>query len=59
MDLNAAKLANDRASRLTRASMVACFVIASGLLLASLAMAHGVKAQSTAPTLATLTLLPD
>ena len=58
MDLNAAKLANDRASRLTRASMAACFVIASGLLLASLAMAHGVKVPKAASTTAISTLLP-
>jgi hypothetical protein len=39
MDLNAANLADGRAGRLTRASMIACFVIASVMLLASLAMA--------------------
>jgi hypothetical protein len=41
MDLNAAKLADGRAGRLTRASMIACFFIASAMLLASLAMAKG------------------
>ncbi len=41
MDLNAAKLADGKASRLTWASLIICFVIASGMLLASLAMAHG------------------
>jgi hypothetical protein len=41
MDLNAANLADGKAGRLTRASMIACFVIASAMLLASLAMAKG------------------
>jgi hypothetical protein len=41
MDLNAANLADGRAGRLTRASMTACFVIASAMLLASLTMAKG------------------
>jgi hypothetical protein len=41
MDLNAANLADGIAGRLTRASMIACFVVASAMLLASLAMAKG------------------
>ncbi len=57
MDLNAAKLADDRVSRLTRAAMIACFAIASGLLLASLAMAHGVIGPHTLMT-TPATLLP-
>ena len=39
MDLNAANLADERAWRLTRASMIGCFVVASAMLIASLAMA--------------------
>lgn len=41
MDLEAAKLANARAGRWTTAGMAACFVLAGGLLLASLAVADG------------------
>lgn len=54
MDLHAAKLADGRASRLTRLSLIACFVVASVMLLASLATAHGMKSQS--PTLSTTVL---
>ena len=42
MDLKAANLADERAWRLTRFSLICCFVLASGMLIASLAMAHGV-----------------
>ncbi len=41
MDLEAAKLANARAGRWTTAGMAACFVLAGGILLASLAVAGG------------------
>lgn len=41
MDLNAAMLADSKAVRLTRAGMLACFVVASVMLLTSLAMAKG------------------
>ncbi len=41
MDLNAANLSDDKATRLARASIFICFVIASVMLIASLAMAHG------------------
>lgn len=41
MDLDAAKLADQRAVRLSRAGMLACFVIACVMLIASLAMAKG------------------
>ena len=46
MDLNATHLADNKTSRLARVSMMVCFVIASDMLLASLAMAHGTKSQS-------------
>lgn len=46
MDLNAAKLADGKASRLTRWSLLVCFVVASGMLLASLATAHGLKSET-------------
>ena len=51
MDLNAAKIADDRVARLTRAGMFACFLIASVLLLTSLALAKGVpqSIMTTAP----------
>ena len=41
MDLRAANFTDGKAGWLTRASMIACFVIASVMLLASLAMANG------------------
>jgi hypothetical protein len=41
MDLKAANLADDRASRMTRIGMIVCFSFASVMLLASLAMANG------------------
>jgi hypothetical protein len=47
MDLKAANLADERAWRWTRASMIACFGIASVLLLASLATANGLTASHT------------
>lgn len=56
MDLHAAKLADRKASRLTRLSLIACFVIASGMLLASLATAHGMKDQSA---MLSTTVLPN
>lgn len=56
MDLNAAKLANGKASRLTRLSLIVCFVLASGMLLASLATAQSMKSQSTAQSLSTSSL---
>jgi hypothetical protein len=46
MDLKAANLADGRALRLTRISMIACFVVASVMLLASLAMAKSSNAVS-------------
>ena len=48
MDLKAATLADLKARRLTRAGMTICFIIAGGMLLASLAMAHGTKSQHLA-----------
>jgi hypothetical protein len=48
MDLTAANLSHEKACRLTRASMIACFVVASGMLLTSLAMAKGITASQTA-----------
>lgn len=45
MDLNAANQADERAVRLTRASMITCFVIASVMLLASLAMAKSANVE--------------
>ena len=53
MDLNAAKLANGKASRLTRLSLIVCFVLASGMLLASLATAQSMKAHSMTQSLST------
>ena len=47
MDLSVANLADERARRLTRASMIACFVIASVMLITSLAMANGSKANQS------------
>jgi hypothetical protein len=41
MDLKAANLADEKAGWVTRTSMIACFVIASVMLLTSLAMANG------------------
>ena len=58
MDLNAAKLADGRASRLTKLSLIICFVVASGMLLASLATAHGAKSLSASQQLST-TVLPN
>ncbi len=46
MDLKAANLADDKASRITRLCMIACFVIASVLLLTSLAMAQKSQART-------------
>lgn len=46
MDLRAADLADLKPNRLTRVSMMVCFVIASGMLLASLAMARGATSQT-------------
>lgn len=40
MDLEAARLSNLRASRMTRAGMIACYVLAGVMLIASLAMAQ-------------------
>lgn len=40
MDLEAAHLANSRAARLARFGMLACFVLAGGMLIASLAAPH-------------------
>ena len=45
MDLKAANLSDERAWRITRASMIACFVVASAMLIASLAMANGFTAR--------------
>lgn len=53
MDLNAAKLANGKTNRLTRLSLIVCFVLASGMLLASLATAQSMKSQSTTQSLST------
>jgi hypothetical protein len=39
MDLEAANLSNARASRMTRAGMIACYFLAGAMLIASLAMA--------------------
>jgi hypothetical protein len=50
MDLKAANLADERAWRWTRASMIACFGIASILLLASLATANGFTISHTDKT---------
>jgi hypothetical protein len=56
MDLKAANLADDRATRLVRASMVACFMIASVMLIASLAMAHGHQPAPSQAPLATASI---
>lgn len=56
MDLHAAKLADRKASRLTRLSLITCFVVASGMLLASLATAHAMKNQ---PITISTTVLPN
>lgn len=45
MDLKAANLADEKAWRWTRASMIACFVVASVMLITSLAMANGSNAE--------------
>lgn len=50
MDLKAANFTDDKAGRLARASMFICFVIASVMLIASLAMAHAPNALHTAYT---------
>ncbi len=47
MDLEAANLANARASRLTRAGMIACFALAGGMLIASLALAKSTSSPQT------------
>jgi hypothetical protein len=47
MDLSAADLADEKARRLTRVSMIACFVIASAMLITSLAMANGSQRHTT------------
>lgn len=54
MDLNAAKLADYRAVRLARAGMLACFVVASVMLIASLAVAKGVAPTFDASTFASI-----
>ena len=57
MDLKAANFADDRAGRLTRFSMIACFVVASAMLLASLAMAkssHVLPAENLSRPAATI-----
>lgn len=54
MDLNAAKLADLRTVRLTRVGMLACFVFASVMLVASLAMAKGVAPDFDQTILASL-----
>ena len=41
MDLSAASKADERAMRLTRAGMIICFIVASAMLITSLAMANG------------------
>jgi hypothetical protein len=41
MDLKTVNLADERTWRWTRAGMVACFIVASVMLIASLAMANG------------------
>ena len=56
MDLKAANLADERAWRLTRASMIGCFVVASAMLIASLAMANASTAQKNAQTTPTSTM---
>ncbi|MGQ0456729.1 MAG: hypothetical protein ACT4OU_06675 [Hyphomicrobium sp.] len=50
MDLEAANLANARAGRLSRLGMLACFAVAGGLLVASLALADS---HAAAPSLST------
>ncbi len=51
MDLEAANLANARAGRLTRAGMIACFALASIMLIASLALAKSATEPQTLPAL--------
>jgi hypothetical protein len=52
MDLDAAKLAHWKMTRLTRASMVACFVVAGVMLIASLALANGSSPSFVQPNFA-------
>lgn len=56
MDLDAANSADARAWRFTRAGMLTCFVLASAMLIASLALANGAVQTPGSETLLQKTL---
>lgn len=56
MDLEAAQTANFRAWRLTNAGMIACFVFAGAVLIATLAVANSANPSQAAPAISHTTL---